>query len=170
MNALAWLKLAVFFALLFVLARPLGAYMAKVFEGARTPLHRVVGPLERLVYRVCGIDAERTMNWKAYALAMLAFQVVGFAAVYALQRLQGSLPLNPQALGAVSEHLSFNTAVSFVTNTNWQSYGGETTLSYLTQALGLTVQNFVSAAAGIATLIAFIRGLSGNTTQSLGNF
>jgi len=170
MNALAWLKLAVFFALLFVLARPLGAYMAKVFEGARTPLHRVFGPLERLVYRVCGIDPARTMNWKAYALAMLAFQVVGFAAVYAMQRLQGSLPLNPQALGAVSEHLSFNTAVSFVTNTNWQGYGGETTLSYLTQALGLTVQNFVSAAAGIATLIAFIRGLTGNTTRSLGNF
>jgi K+-transporting ATPase ATPase A chain len=152
------------------MARPLGAYMASVFAGERTWLQRVFGPVESALYRVSGISPERAMNWKAYALAMLASQVVGVVAVYALQRFQASLPLNPAAVANVPPHLAFNTAVSFVTNTNWQSYAGESTLSYSTQLLGLTVQNFVSAATGIAILVALIRGLTGRSTQELGNF
>ncbi len=170
MNTLAWLKIALFLALLLAAARPLGLYMARVYEGERTWMQRLLGPLERVIYRVCGVAPERSMNWKLYALAMLAFQVVGFVAVYVLQRLQAWLPFNPAGLGPVGASLSFNTAVSFVTNTNWQSYAGEATLSYLTQALGLTVQNFVSAAAGMACLVALIRGIVGRTTQSIGNF
>ena len=170
MNTLAWLKIALYLALLLAAARPLGLYMARVYEGERTWMQRLLGPLERVIYRVCGVAPERSMNWKLYALAMLAFQVVGFVAVYVLQRLQAWLPFNPAGLGPVGASLSFNTAVSFVTNTNWQSYAGEATLSYLTQALGLTVQNFVSAAAGMACLVALIRGIVGRTTQSIGNF
>jgi potassium-transporting ATPase potassium-binding subunit len=170
MSGIDWIRLGVYLAALLLLARPLGAYMARVFEGDPTFLGRVLGPVERAIYRIAGVDPRRSMNWKAYALAMLAFQVVGFAAVYALQRFQASLPLNPQGLGAVTPHLAFDTAVSFVTNTNWQAYGGESTLGYLTQMLGLTVQNFVSAATGLAILVAFIRGLAGRTTRQLGNF
>jgi K+-transporting ATPase ATPase A chain len=155
---------------LIALAKPLGLYMARVYEGRSCGLDRVLGWLERLIYRVCNVRASEEQGWKAYAVAMMLFNLVGLMAAYALQRLQGGLPLNPMALGAVSPDSSFNTAVSFATNTNWQGYGGETTMSYLTQMLGMTVQNFVSAAAGMATLAAFIRGLARRSAQTVGNF
>ena len=134
------------------LVKPLGWYMARVYEGKPCGLDWAVGWLERLIYRVCGIDPKEEMSWKTYAKAMLVFNLLGFLAVYGLQRVQHLLPLNPQNMPAVPPDLALNTAVSFATNTNWQSYGGETTLSYLTQMLGLTVQNFVSAATGMAVL------------------
>src|SRR5262249_24356896 len=146
------------------------AYMARVFDGPPTWLERVLGPIERALYRVAGVDPRQGMSWRTYALAMLLFNLVGLLTVYAVQRLQGLLPLNPQGVGAVSADSSFNTAVSFATNTNWQGYGGEATMSYLTQMLALTVQNFVSAAAGIATLIAFVRGFRQRQLEQLGNF
>ena len=170
MTANGYFQLAFYIVVLLVLAKPLGAYMARVYEGRRLALERVFGWLERLIYRVCGVAPEVEMGWKGYAIAMMLFNLVGLLAVYLLQRLQGGLPLNPQAFGAVSVDSSFNTAVSFATNTNWQGYGGETTMSYLTQMLGLTVQNFVSAAAGMATLAALIRGLSRRSAQTIGNF
>jgi len=170
MTANALLQIGLYFAVLLALARPLGAYMARVYEGRHCGLDRVLGPLERLVYRATGVKAEEEMDWKSYALSMLAFSAVGFLFLYGLQRLQGLLPANPQALRAVSPDSSFNTAVSFVTNTNWQSYGGETTMSYLTQMLGLTVQSFVSAATGMAVLVAFIRGLARRNARTIGNF
>jgi K+-transporting ATPase ATPase A chain len=155
---------------LIALAKPLGAYMARVYEGRPFGLDRVLGPLERLIYRVSGVRADEEMGWQTYAWAMMLFNLAGFVAVYALQRLQGMLPLNPQGFGAVSSDSSFNTAVSFATNTNWQGYAGETTMSYLTQMLGLTVQNFLSAAAGMAVLVALIRGLARRSAQTIGNF
>jgi K+-transporting ATPase ATPase A chain len=164
------LQLVVYVVVLLALAKPLGAYMARVFEGRRIALDRVLGWLERLVYRLGGIRADQETGWKHYAVAMMTFNIAGLVVVYLLQRLQGVLPLNPQALGAVSPDSSFNTAVSFATNTNWQGYGGEVTLSYLTQMLGLTVQNFVSAATGIATLAAFIRGFARRSAETIGNF
>ena len=129
-----------------------------------------MGWLERLIYRLAGVGPTQEMTWKTYAVAMLLFNFAGFLVVYLLQRLQGVLPLNPQGLGAVTPDSSFNTAVSFATNTNWQGYGGETTMSYLTQMLGLTVQNFVSAAAGMAVLVAFIRGFARRSAETIGNF
>ena len=170
MTASGILQLVLYLVVLLLLARPLGAYMARVFEGRGVALDRVLGWLERGLYRVCGIDPTAEMGWTAYAGAMLVFNLIGLLAVYALQRLQGVLPLNPQALGAVTPDSSFNTAVSFATNTNWQGYGGETTMSYLTQMLGLTVQNFVSAAAGMATLAALIRGFARRSAATIGNF
>ncbi len=170
MTANGYFQLAFYIVVLLVLAKPLGAYMARVYEGRRLALERVFGWLERLMYRICGVAPEVEMGWKGYAIAMMLFNLVGLLAVYLLQRLQGGLPLNPQAFGAVSVDSSFNTAVSFATNTNWQGYGGETTMSYLTQMLGLTVQNFVSAAAGMATLAALIRGLARRSAQTIGNF
>jgi K+-transporting ATPase ATPase A chain len=164
------IQLVLFLVVLLALVRPLGEFMADVLEGKRTALTPVLGPLERLCYRAAGVDPAAEMSWQAYALALLAFNALGFAAVYASQRLQHLLPLNPQHLGAVAPGLAFNTAVSFATNTNWQSYGGETTMSYLTQMLALTVQNFVSAATGIATLAAFVRGLARHSTGTIGNF
>ena len=167
------LQLLLYMVVLLALAKPLGRYMARVYESQPTGLDRVFGPLERLIYRLCGVRAahpEAEMGWKTYACAMLLFNILGLLAVYALQRLQGLLPFNPQALGAVTPDSSFNTAVSFASNTNWQGYGGETTMSYLVQMLGLTVQNFVSAAAGMATLGAFIRGLARRSAQTIGNF
>jgi potassium-transporting ATPase potassium-binding subunit len=167
------LQLLLYMVVLLALAKPLGRYMARVYEGQPTGLDRVCGPLERLIYRLCGVRASRPeaeMDWKTYALAMLLFNSLGLLAIYALQRFQGLLPLNPQALGAVTPDASFNTAASFASNTNWQDYGGETTMSYLTQMLGLTVQNFVSAATGMATLVAFIRGLARRSAQTIGNF
>ncbi|MBI3374919.1 MAG: potassium-transporting ATPase subunit KdpA [Betaproteobacteria bacterium] len=157
-------------AVLVALARPLGGYMARVFEGERTFLHPVLAPLEHLTYLASGVDDKREMRWTEYAVAALVFNFLGFLAVYALQRLQGMLPLNPAELAAVSPDSSFNTAVSFATNTNWQGYGGESTMSYLTQMLGLAVQNFVSAATGIAVLIALIRGFARRETATIGNF
>ena len=164
------LQLLLYVVVLLALAKPLGAYMARVYEGRRLALDRVLGWLERLIYRLCGVRSGEEMGWKTYAVAMLLFNFLGFLAVYLLQRLQGVLPLNPQGLGAVSPDSSFNTAVSFATNTNWQGYGGETTMSYLTQMLGLTVQNFVSAATGMATLVAFIRGFARRSAETIGNF
>ncbi len=164
------LQLVLYVVVLLALARPLGAYMARVYEGRPIGLDRVLGWLERLIYRLCGVRSGEEMGWKTYAVAMLLFNVLGFLAVYVLQRVQGGLPLNPQGLGAVSPDSSFNTAVSFATNTNWQGYGGETTMSYLTQMVGLTVQNFVSAAAGMATLAAFIRGFARRSAETIGNF
>ena len=166
-NAIA--QLAFFVVVLLSLTRPLGAYMARVYRG-RVALERGLGWLERLIYRAGGVRAGDEMGWKAYALAMLAFNIVGLFAVYLLQRLQGVLPLNPQGMAAVSPDSSFNTAVSFATNTNWQGYGGESTMSYLTQMLALTVQNFMSAASGMATMVALIRGFARHSAETIGNF
>jgi K+-transporting ATPase ATPase A chain len=170
MTANGYIQLGLYMVVLIALAKPLGAYMARVYEGRPFGLDRVLGPLERLIYRVSGVRADAEMGWQTYAWAMMLFSLAGFVAVYALQRLQGMLPLNPQGFGAVSSDSSFNTAVSFVTNTNWQGYGGETTMSYLTQMLGLTVQNFLSAATGMAVLVALIRGLARRSAQTIGNF
>ena len=164
------LQIAFFMVVLLALAKPLGAFMARVFQRERTFLDPIFAPLERLIYRLCGINPDEEMDWKANAIAMLLFNVVGLFVVYALQRLQQFLPWNPQSLGAVSPDSSFNTAVSFASNTNWQGYGGETTMSYLTQMLGLTVQNFVSAATGMAVLALFIRGIARHSMKTLGNF
>ena len=169
MTANALLQLAFYVVVLIALAKPLGAYMANVYEG-RSAANRIGGPIENFFYRLCGVDPAREMRWVEYAVAMLAFNLLGLLAVYALQRFQAYLPLNPQNLGAVSPDSSFNTAISFATNTNWQGYGGETTMSYLTQMLALTVQNFVSAASGMATLVALIRGFTRRTAQTIGNF
>jgi potassium-transporting ATPase potassium-binding subunit len=163
-------QLLLYVAVLIALAKPLGGYMARVFESRPTGLDRILGPIERLIYRCCGVRATDEMGWKTYTVAMLLFNLAGLLVVYGLQRLQGVLPLNPAGLGAVSPNSSFNTAISFATNTNWQGYGGESTMSYLTQMLALTVQNFVSAAAGIATLAAFIRGFARRSASTIGNF
>ena len=170
MTANGILQLALYVVVLLALAKPLGAYMARVYEGRPLALGTALGWPERLIYRMAGVRPSEEMGWKTYAAAMLLFNFAGLLAVYALQRLQGILPLNPMGLAAVSPDSAFNTAVSFATNTNWQGYGGETTMSYLTQMLGLTVQNFVSAAAGMATLAAFIRGFARRSAQTIGNF
>ena len=170
MTANGYTQLGLYVIVLIALAKPLGAYMARVYENRPFGLDRLLGPLERLIYRLCGVRSDEEMGWKNYTVAMLLFNLAGLLVVYVLQRLQGLLPLNPQQLGAVSPDSSFNTAVSFVTNTNWQGYGGETTMSYLTQMLGLTVQNFVSAAVGMAVLVALIRGFARRSAQTIGNF
>jgi K+-transporting ATPase ATPase A chain len=144
--------------------------MAAVYSDGKGPGDRFFGPIERVIYRACRVNPEREQRWTAYAYSLLAFSIVSFLAVYFLQRIQGGLPLNPADLGAVVPHLSFNTAVSFMTNTNWQSYGGESTMSHLTQMMGLSVQNFVSAAAGMATVAALIRGLTRRRAGTIGNF
>ena len=170
MTANGVLQLLLYIVVLIVLAKPLGAYMARVYENRPFGLDRALGWLERLIYRLGGVRPSEEMGWKTYAAVMLLFNVAGLLAVYLLQRLQGVLPLNPQGLAGVSPDSSFNTAVSFTTNTNWQGYGGETTMSYLTQMLGLTVQNFLSAATGMATLVAFIRGFARRSVETIGNF
>src|SRR5262249_25573222 len=149
-----------YLVVLLALAKPLGAYMARVYEGRDCGVDRLLGWLERLVYRLCGVNAGEEMGRRVYALTMLLFNFPGMLLVDLPQRVQGGLPLNPQGFGAVSPDSSFNTAASFATNTNWQGYGGETTMSYLTQMVGLTVQNFVSAASGMAVLVALIRGFA----------
>ncbi|MCO5245926.1 MAG: potassium-transporting ATPase subunit KdpA [Anaerolineae bacterium] len=164
------LQIAIYLIVLLLLVKPLGGYMARVYQGERTALGRALGPVERLTYRLIGVNPEQEMGWKTYAVAVLVFSVFGMLFLYALQRLQGILPLNPEGLGDVSADSALNTAISFVSNTNWQGYGGETTMSYLTQMLGMTVQNFASAAAGMAILIAFIRGLVRHSTSTVGNF
>ncbi|HEY3808757.1 MAG TPA: potassium-transporting ATPase subunit KdpA [Steroidobacteraceae bacterium] len=169
MSINGWIQLAVYLGVLLLLVKPLGSYMAAVFEG-RSAAVRVLGPLESAIYRLCRIDASVEMDWRGYALAVLLFNVLGTLLVYALQRLQASLPLNPQGFANVTADSAFNTAVSFVTNTNWQGYGGESTMSYLTQMLGLGVQNFLSAASGIAVLIALIRGFARKAATGIGNF
>jgi potassium-transporting ATPase potassium-binding subunit len=163
-------QIALYFGVLLLLARPLGIYMARIYEGESFWPVRLLGAAERLFYRLCGIKPEEEMSWKIYALAVLMFSAASYFAVYLLQRLQGVLPLNPQKFPGVSPDLAFNTAVSFTTNTNWQNYGGETTMSYLTQMAGLTVQNFVSAAAGMAVLVAVIRGFKRRSSTTIGNF
>ena len=170
MNTSGWLQLGLYLVVLLLLAKPLGAYMAAVYDGRATWAQRIGGPLERLIYRGAGIDRDRDMGWIDYAMAMLWFNLVGALVVYAVQRLQLWLPLNPQTLAAVSPDSSFNTAASFATNTNWQGYGGESTMSYLTQMFALAVQNFVSAATGMAVLVALIRGFVRKEAKGIGNF
>jgi K+-transporting ATPase ATPase A chain len=167
-NAL--LQIVLYFGVLTALAWPLGGYMARVYTGEPTFITRVLGPVERLVYRLCRVNPDEDMSWRRYAVAVLIFNLLGALLVYTLQRLQGFLPLNPQDFRAVTPDSSFNTAVSFATNTNWQGYGGESTMSYLTQMLGLNVQNFVSAATGMAVLVAFIRGMMRRQANAIGNF
>ena len=170
MTANGVLQLLLYLVVLLLLAKPLGAYMARVYDGHPIWLDRALGWLERLIYRLCGVRADQEMGWKVYALTMLLFNVAGVLVVYAVQRVQGVLPLNPAGFGAVSPDSSFNTAVSFATNTNWQGYGGESTMSYLTQMLALTTQNFVSAASGMAVVVALIRGFARRSSQTIGNF
>jgi K+-transporting ATPase ATPase A chain len=170
MTIMGLFQLLFFLAALLLLAKPLGGYMARVYQGERCGLGRLLGPLERLIYRLGGVKAEEEMTWAGYAAALLVFNLLGGLALYGLQRLQGLLPLNPAGLGAVEPYVAFNTAASFASNTNWQAYAGETTMSFLTQMLGLTVQNFVSAASGLAVLVAFIRGFVRREAQRLGNF
>ncbi len=164
-----WVQNLLFLVLLLVIAVPLGPFIARVMEGERTFLHPVLGPLERGIYRLMGITGQEDMGWKGYAWAIALFNFLGFLAVFALQKGQGALPLNPEAMGKLPTDLAFNTAVSFMTNTNWQNYGGESTMSYLTQMLGLTVQNFLSAATAMAVLVALIRGLVRRTSTGIGN-
>ncbi|OWY38627.1 potassium-transporting ATPase subunit KdpA [Xenophilus sp. AP218F] len=170
MTTIAMLQLGLFLAVLLALAWPVGAYMTRVMQGENPGLARCLAPLERGLYRLAGVKADEEMGWRGYAVALILFNVLGALALYALQRLQGFLPFNPQAMAAVSPDSSFNTAISFVTNTNWQGYGGETTMSYLTQMLGLTVQNFLSAATGAAVVIALIRGFVRHSSAKIGNF
>jgi K+-transporting ATPase ATPase A chain len=160
------LQIGLYLAVLIAAVKPFGLYMARVYEGRLSFL----GPVERLIYRLCGVRAGDEMPWQVYALALLTFNGLGLLVVYLLQRFQDLLPLNPQGFGAVPSDLAFNTAVSFATNTNWQNYGGETTLSYLAQMLGLTVQNFVSAATGMAVLAALMRGFARRQARTVGNF
>ncbi|HEY7738632.1 MAG TPA: potassium-transporting ATPase subunit KdpA [Candidatus Limnocylindria bacterium] len=170
MSANGYLQIGLYVAILLLAAKPLGSYMAHVYEGERTILTPVFGPVERIFYRLIGPRATDDQGWKAYAVSMLVFNAVGFLAVYGLERMQGGLPLNPQAFSGVAPDLAFNTAVSFATNTNWQAYVGETTMSYVTQMLGLAVQNFVSAATGMVVVVALIRGLRARSASGLGNF
>ncbi|HEX4270646.1 MAG TPA: potassium-transporting ATPase subunit KdpA [Rhizomicrobium sp.] len=165
MTANGWIQIAIFCLVVAACVKPLGLYMARVFEGEVTFL----APVERFLYRLCGVKGEE-QHWTTYTIAMLAFSIAGFVSLYAMQRLQAVLPFNPQGLAAVTPDLSFNTSVSFVTNTNWQSYSGESTMSYLVQMLGLTVHNFVSGATGIALAIALIRGFARRSAKTLGNF
>jgi potassium-transporting ATPase potassium-binding subunit len=170
MNTSGWLQLGLYVLVLLLLAKPLGAYMAAVYDGRATLAQRIGGPLERLIYRGAGVDPTRDMGWIDYALAMLWFNLLGCLAVYALQRLQQWLPFNPQDMPVISPDSSFNTATSFITNTNWQGYVGESTMSYLTQMLGLAVQNFLSAATGMAVLVALVRGFVRKEAKGIGNF
>jgi K+-transporting ATPase ATPase A chain len=170
MTINGWLQIAFYFVVLTALVVPLGRFMASVFEGERTFLSPVLRPVERVLYRVSGVNETREQGWLSYTVAMLLFNAVGFVAVYGLLRLQALLPFNPAEQSAVAPDLSFNTAVSFATNTNWQNYGGESTLSYLTQMVGLTTQNFVSAATGIALAVALIRAFARASAKTVGNF
>ncbi len=170
MTGNAMLQIVLYLVVLLGLAWPLGAYMARVYTDRPCGLDRVLGPVERLIYRLCGLDAEREMDWKAYAVSLMVFTGFSILLLYLQQRLQAMLPLNPDGMTGVASDLALNTAVSFSTNTNWQAYGGESTMSYLTQMLGLTSHNFLSAAAGMAVLTALIRGISRRETQTLGNF
>ena len=170
MTLNGWLQILLFLVAIFLVTPVIGGYMARVFTGQRTWLDPLLRPLERALYRLTGVDESREMRWTEYAVSVLLFGVVSMLVLYAMQRGQGVLPFNPQGFGAVAPALAFNTAASFATNTNWQAYGGETTMSYFTQMAGLAHQNFVSAAAGIAVAIAFIRGIARQETDTLGNF
>src|SRR6201990_1136687 len=170
MSAIGWIQILLFCAIIVALVKPLGAYMTSVFNGERTFLSPVLRPVEAGLYWVGGVDERREQHWLTYTVAMLLFHVGGFLILYALMRLQAVLPFNPAEQSAVPSDLAFHTAVSFVTNTNWQNYGGESTMSYLVQMLGLTHQNFLSAATGIVLAVALIRGFSRASVRTVGNF
>ena len=170
MTLNGFLQLGIYFLVLLAVTKPLGVYMTKVFSGRRVFLDKVLGPLERVIYRICHIDKHEEQHWTAYTAAMLMFSLVGLLVLYAFQRIQYYLPLNPQRFSSVAPDLAFNTASSFTTNTNWQAYSGESTMSYFVQMAGLAFHNFVSAATGIALAIAFIRGISRREAKTLGNF
>ncbi|WP_440982064.1 potassium-transporting ATPase subunit KdpA [Shinella sumterensis] len=170
MTTVGWLQISLLFLAVLFVIKPLGLYMARVFSGERTVLSPVLGSIEGGFYRMSGVDPNKEQGWLGYTLAMLAFSLIGFLALYAMLRLQAHLPLNPQGFPAVPADLAFNTAVSFVTNTNWQNYAGETTLSHFSQMAGLTVQNFLSAATGMALAVAFTRALARSKVTTLGNF
>ncbi|MGD0546941.1 MAG: potassium-transporting ATPase subunit KdpA, partial [Terracidiphilus sp.] len=170
MSANGWLQFAVFSLILLASVRPVGIYLARVLEGERTWLTPLLRPLERLIYKLSGVNADTEMNWREYAFAMLGFSAVSMVVTYGIERLQNLLPWNPQHLAAVGPDLAWNTAASFTTNTNWQSYTPETTMSYLTQMAGLATHNFWSAAVGIAIAVALIRGIKRTTSATIGNF
>ncbi|MFN7101193.1 MAG: potassium-transporting ATPase subunit KdpA [Pseudorhizobium sp.] len=170
MTIIGWLQISLLFLAVLVVIKPLGLYMARVFSGEATFLQPVLGPIERGFYRMSGVDPQTEQGWRAYTVSMLMFSLAGFLVLYAILRLQAYLPLNPQGFAGMAPDLSFNTAVSFVTNTNWQNYGGETTLSHFSQMAGLTVQNFLSAATGIALAVAFTRAFARSKVTALGNF
>src|ERR1700737_4419431 len=172
MTTIGIVQILACFGLIVLITKPLGLFMSPLFQGERTFLHPVIRPLEVLVYRLCGVREDEEQRWTQYRAALLSVSIFSFLFVYAFQRLQGHLPLNPQGFGTaqVPPDLAFNTAISFMTNTNWQAYSGESTLSYLVQMAALTVQNFVSAAAGLAVAIALIRGFARQETDKLGNF
>lgn len=170
MTVFGVLHILLYFFVVLALTKPLGAYMHAVFEGEGTLSKKVFAPVERVIFRVFFVDAKAEMDWKRYALSMIMFSAISMLAVYTILRAQGNLPLNPQDFPGTTSHLAFNTASSFTTNTNWQSYGGETTMSYFSQMVALTVQHFVSAAVGIAVVLVLIRGFTRKSTSELGNF
>ena len=170
MTVNGWLQIGVFLLAILAVTPVLGRFMTRVFNRERTFLDPLLRPIERLIYRVTGVDETSEMRWTEYAVAMLLFSVVSMALLYVIQRLQHLLPWNPQGFGAVAPDLAFNTAASFTSNTNWQAYAGETTMSYLTQMAGLAYHNFISAATGIALAIAFIRGIAQREKNTIGNF
>ncbi|MGH9431340.1 MAG: potassium-transporting ATPase subunit KdpA, partial [Terriglobia bacterium] len=179
MTTLGFLQIAAFFLIILALTKPLGAFMAGLFQGERTFIHPLLRPLERVIYRLAGVREDTEQRWTQYAASLIAFSVVAFLFVYAIQRLQGVLPFNPMHFGTkaappgatpVTPDLAFNTAVSFLTNTNWQAYSGEMTLSYFVQMAALTVQNFLSAAVGIVVAVALIRGFARQQANAIGNF
>ena len=179
MTSLGLINILVFFLVLLAITKPLGLFMAKLFEGKRTFLHPVLRPVEKLIYRLCGIQEDAEQHWTQYTAALIAFSIASFLFAYAIQRLQRFLPFNPMHFGtaqapsnatAVTPDLAFNTATSFVTNTNWQAYSGESTFSYFVQMAALTVQNFVSPAVGICAALAFVRGFARHEMKTIGNF
>ena len=174
MTVNGWIQILLFAAIIFAITKPLGNYMYRVFEGDRQPLPRLFGAIERLLYKLCGVDPKQHQDWKQYTLAMLVFSGMTLLVTYGIERLQHVLPLNPQNFPPVAPDLAFNTAASFTTNTNWQSYSGESTMSYLTQMAGLAWHNFMSAAVGIGVALALARGityrLQGGAAKTLGNF
>jgi potassium-transporting ATPase potassium-binding subunit len=170
MTLIGWIQILLYCAIVVALVKPLGWYMTRVFNGERTFMSPALRPVETVLYRIGGVDEKREQHWLTYTVAMLLFHVGGFLIIYSLMRLQALLPFNPADQAAVAQDLSFNTAMSFLTNTNWQNYGGESTLSYLTQMVGLTHQNFLSAATGIALAVALIRGFSRSSMRTIGNF
>ncbi len=171
MNVSGWIQLILFTGILLAITKPLGLYLFRVLDAdGKTFLDPVIKPLERLTYRLIGVDAKKEHDWKGYAIAMLIFSLVSMLFTYAILRLQAFLPLNPQKMPALSEHLAFNTAASFTTNTNWQSYAGESTMSYLSQMVALTIHNFTSAAVGIGIAAALVRGIARHTAETIGNF
>ena len=171
MNAHQWLELVIYLGALALITKPLGIYLGRVFDAnGRTLLDPVVRPLEKLTYWIFRVDPKKEQGWKQYTFALLIFSLVSCLFTYVILRLQQYLPLNPQQFGALSQHLAFNTAVSFTTNTNWQSYGGENTMSYLSQMVALAIHNFFSAAVGIAVAAALVRGIARHTATTIGNF